>query len=35
MSSAEKDAQLESPDPELLGVLQWDTLYSCELKSAG
>lgn len=35
MSSAEKDAQLESPDPEALGVLQWDTLYSCELKSAG
>jgi len=35
MSSGERDAQLESPDPDALGILQWDTLYSCELKSSG
>lgn len=35
VSAAEADAQLESPDSEMVPKLEWDTLYSAELKSQG
>jgi dynein heavy chain len=35
VTAAELDAQLESPDPEMLLKLEWDTIYVAELKSQG
>jgi len=35
ITAAELDAQLESPDPEILLKLEWDTIYVAELKSQG
>lgn len=35
ITAAELDAQLESPDPEMLLKLEWDTIYVAELKSQG
>lgn len=35
MSSEEVKAQPPSPDADFIGKLQWDTMYSAELKSNG
>lgn len=35
MSAEEVKAQPPSPDPDMIGKLQWDTMYSAELKSSG